>query len=112
MKTWRRFIFYVSVIVLFIAPVSCRGSSVIAQSNSSPATETAVGAAREDYIISGFDIRTIGEYPLIEKAVRKSSGNRIGELTKEDFLKVTEINPVLLRVEFVEPCEETRVKAG
>jgi hypothetical protein len=53
-------------------------------------TET---ASPEDYMMSGFDIRTIGDYPYIEGAIRRASGRLTGPLSKEDFLKVTALNP-------------------
>ena len=46
----------------------------------------------EKYIVSGFDIRTIGKYPEIERAIQVASGHYEGDLKAEDFLKVTELN--------------------
>lgn len=46
----------------------------------------------EKYVISGFDIRTIGKYPEIERAIQVASGHYEGELTADDFLKVTKLD--------------------
>ena len=50
------------------------------------------GSIEDEYIINGFDIRSIKEYPEIESAIRMSANVENGDLTRDDFLSVTNIN--------------------
>lgn len=51
-----------------------------------------VVTAENDNLINGFDIRKIADYPEIEAAIRASIGKETGELTREDFLRVEELD--------------------
>ncbi len=59
-------------------------------------TKTAENTESEDdYLINGFDVRTISDYPEIEAAIRQSLNAETGEptdLTREDFLSVTSLD--------------------
>lgn len=77
-------------------------------SSDSLQSETAAAEnteSEDDYLINGFDVRTISDSPEIEAAIRQSANVETGELTIDDFLSVTSLSIYDADIEDITPLK-------
>ena len=88
----------ISILMLVLLCISlCVGGCNGRQLDDSKQTDNeriseSEGSIEDEYIINGFDIRSIKEYPEIKSAIRMSANVENGDLTRDNFLSVTSLN--------------------